>query len=117
MPRWKNSTWTFTHNMTLITASEARALTISRAKQVEKFINNWREVFNIYVKNAAQSNGREEGQHWIFFEIAAGNDTMIEARDKFITEVRDQGGYKVHLHDSNDDNDYFIYRIDWSEVL
>jgi hypothetical protein len=113
MPRWKNSTWTFTHNMALITASQARELTQSREQQVEAFIKPWREVFNTKLKTAAQGTRSTEGKYWMLFEINAASQILKAARDAFMQEVRD-ANFKVHLHAQDDDDDYFVYMIDWS---
>jgi hypothetical protein len=93
-PRWKNSTWTFTHNMTLI--------------------KPWREVFNTKLKTAAQGTRSTEGKSWMLFEINAASQILKAARDVFLQEVRDSG-FTAHLHAQDDDDDYFVYMIDWSE--
>jgi aminopeptidase C len=113
MPRWKNSTWTNTHNMALITASQARELTQSREQQVESFIKPWREVFNTKLKVAAQGTRSTEGKCWMLFEISAASQILKMARDVFLQEIR-ESGFVVHLHDQEDDEDYFVYQIDWS---
>ncbi len=101
--------------MELITAHEARAITRSRKQQIEKFTSQWRAKFNASVTKAAAGTASQEGQTSIFFEIEAGNSLLMEARDTFIAEVRD-AKYKVSMHDSNDDNDYFVYKVEWSEA-
>jgi len=99
--------------MALITASQARELTQSREQQVEAFIKPWREVFNTKLKTAAQGTRSTEGKYWMLFEINAASQILKTARDAFIREVRD-ANFKVHLHAQADDDDYFVYMVDWS---
>jgi hypothetical protein len=112
MLRWKNSTWTNTRNMPIITAEQARSLTVSREQQIESFINPWREVFNKAVKDAGQGTRSEEGKSEILYDLSAASEILKRARDAFIDEIRG-AGYKVHVHDSDDEGDYFVYKVSW----
>lgn len=99
--------------MPIITAEQARALTVSREQQIESFIKPWREVFNTKVKGAAQGTRSEEGKSEILFDLSAASEILKLARDAFIGEIRG-AGYKVHMHDSDDEGDYFVYKVSWS---
>lgn len=114
MLQWTNSTWTNTRNMTLITASEARRRTISREQQIALHLERWTEKFNGQVNSMAAGSPSKESATGIFFEIAAANDLMHSAKEMFISQVR-EAGFKVSMHDANDENDYFVYWVDWAE--
>ena len=99
--------------MALITAAEARAMTVSRDKKISTHIAKWQENFNIAIEKAAKGIGKNAGETSLFFEISAGNSLMLEAKEIFLSEVRG-AKYNVRLHDSSDENDYFVYEVDWS---
>jgi type IV pilus biogenesis protein CpaD/CtpE len=98
--------------MTILTAEQARALTVSREQQIESFLKAWREVFNTKVTIAAQGSRSTEGKSEILYDISAASEILRQARDAFMDEIRG-AGYKVHLHDSDDEGDYFVYKVSW----
>lgn len=100
--------------MAILTATEARALHITREQHIEKQVSEWRGEFSATVTNASRGRAGVPGVTCTFFSITAVNSLTMDAKGVFMSEVR-AAGYKVRLHDSNDDNDHFVYEIDWSE--
>lgn len=87
-------------------------MTVTRDSKTEEFLGEWRVRLNENVRRAANGNGKDAGDTKTYFSMSAHNDLMMEARNAFLNEVR-AAGFKVQLHDSNDDNDYFVYVIEW----
>jgi hypothetical protein len=100
--------------MTLITANEARALVMPREALIEKQVAEFRRVFTATIKAVSQGTSSKPGATQTAYSISAGTELMRAAKEIFMSEVR-AAGYKVRLHDSSDDTDYFVYIIDWSE--
>jgi hypothetical protein len=99
--------------MKILSAAEARAMTNTRKQQIEEIVDRWRARFNDAIRRAANGSDNKASQSFAFFSIDAITGLALEARDVFVAEIKSEN-YKVTLHDSNDDNDYFCYRIDWS---
>lgn len=98
--------------MEIITAQRAREMTVSREQMIGKLVAQWTEKFNTQVTVTAQGPGKDHGATKMFFEISAGNEVMLSAKSIFINSVRN-AGFEARMHDSNDENDYFVYEISW----
>lgn len=99
--------------MAIITAQQALAMTRSKDVLAASLIEKMRVRFDQQVRAAAHGNEREAGRTYIRFGIDAVSELQIYARDKFIEELK-AAQYAIRLEDSNDDGDYFAYRIDWT---
>ena len=115
MPRWKNSTWINLHNMALIKAKDALAGTESREQKMGALLGLWLDQLDARIRENMKGDRSGGGLTSLFFGIKAFTDMENEARAKFIEEV-EAAGYKISLHDSNDDNDYHMYKVGWSEA-
>jgi hypothetical protein len=99
--------------MALIHADVALAGTETREQKIDNLLKEWAGQLDARIRTAMKGERGKEGQTSIFFGINAFSDLEIAARDKFLSEVRG-ARYRVTLHDSNDEGDYHMYKIDWS---
>lgn len=102
--------------MAIISAAEAFQRTMTKDKRVAATITEWIEKFNSQVEKAAEGDEGHSGETSIFYHISAATEMLVYARDSFVAKLR-LAGYKVSMYDSNDDNDHFVYRVDWSEPI
>ena|SRR5579859_5506367 len=102
----------------MITAEEARALTVSFEDAIAHHMTEWTNLFNRYVEEEAKPRPGKEGKHETFFKMSTGVATdhspVMTARRRFVQQVED-AGFKIDLHDQGDFGDVFIYKISWKK--